>query len=627
MALTRFVYAPPTSGEHKVGICGDFTAWEIKPLENRGGVYEIVLDLKEAVYRYKLIVDGIWMADPANSETEADPFGGFNSILRLGDLAAVSGEQRIAEFEVPRWVQQGIVYQIFPDRFYNGNHLNDPDFSESYYQDCKHEPKTGDMLPPQTEYYHLVTDWKDISGLTQNPYLPIGKPDWWSFYGGDIAGVIQKLDYLVDLGVSIIYFNPLWKAKSNHKYDSADYMSIDPHFGTVYEMQDLVRKAHAKGIRIILDVAFNHTGETFWAFRDCVDRGQKSLWWNWYDWKKWPLPKPLPADFKPKDYYQCWWGIKDMPDLNYDLSRTHPEENAVKNVAEACPNPGLIEHLMQVTRWWLLEIDIDGFRLDVPDEVPYWFWELFRTEVKKCKPDAWLVGELWNNAREWVSPRYFDSVMNYAYFKSPVHELFIQHNITIDEFKYRIMQGLAVYPLPSLKAMMNILGSHDTWRIAELTLEHPSRLKLAILFQMTFVGTPHIYYGDEIGIRGAGDPDNRRPFDWDWESSPEANDLRSYYKNLILLRKNNPVLIDGAMEFDECTETLLSYHRGGGAQRLNICMNLSEQDIDLPLGIDSVLIFCSDLSLKPRNGVYKLRSCSAIIFQNGLSLVKTSSSE
>lgn len=578
MALIRFVYSPLTAGDHQVGICGDFSSWDIIPMENRGGIYELVIDLQDAVYRYKFIVDGNWIPDPANPETETDPFGGFNSVLRLGDIAAVSGEQKIEEFEVPRWVQEGIIYQIFPDRFYNGNPANDPDFLESYYQDCKNAPQPGEFLPPQTEYYHLVQDWHDISGLTQNPLLPEGKPDWWSFYGGDIAGVLKKLDYLVDLGITIIYFNPLWTAKSNHKYDSADYMSIDPHFGTVFEMQDLVRKAHAKGIRIILDVAFNHTGETFWAFRDCVELGERSLWWNWYDWNKWPLPKPLPADFKPKDYYQCWWGIKDMPDLNYDLSRPHPQENAVQDISDAVPNASLVEYLMQVVRWWLLEIDIDGFRLDVPDEVPYWFWELFRIEVKKCKADAWLVGELWNNAREWVSPKYFDSVMNYAYFKSPVHELFIQQVITVDEFKYRIMQGLAVYPLPSLKAMMNLLGSHDTWRISELAQSKPDLLRLAILFQMTALGTPHIYYGDEIGMRGAGDPDNRRPFNWDWQSSAEAVNLREYYKTLISLRKSQPLFVDGEFDFDVCSETVLSYHRESGAERLNILMNLGSKE-------------------------------------------------
>lgn len=592
MALTRFVYTPPTAGQHEVGICGDFSSWEILPMENRGGSYELVLDLDEAIYRYKLIVDGTWMADPSNPESEADPYGGMNSILRLGDKdASRLTQKRIAEFEVPRWVQEGIIYQIFPDRFYNGNPRNDPDFSEAYYQDCKEPPKAGEYLAPQTEYFHLVKDWNDVSGLSQSPWLPKGKPDWWSFYGGDIAGVIKKLDYLVDLGITIIYFNPLWKAKSNHKYDSADYMSIDPHFGTITEMQDLVRKAHAKGIRIILDVAFNHTGETFWAFRDCVDRGDKSLWWNWYDWKKWPLPKPLPAEFDPKDYYQCWWGIKDMPDLNYDLSRAHPEENAVKDIKDAVPNPSLIEYLMLVVRWWLGEIDIDGFRLDVPDEVPYWFWELFRAEVKRIKADAWLVGELWNNAREWVSPKYFDSVMNYAYFKSPVHELFIQQVITIDEFKYRIMQGLAVYPLPSLKAMMNILGSHDTWRIAELAKNNQAALRLAILFQMTFVGTPHIYYGDEIAMRGASDPDNRRPFNWDWESSAESTNLRSYYKSLIEIRRKYPVLIDGEFDFDACSDVLMSYHRGGKEDRMNICMNLSEIEMDIEMTTGATIIF------------------------------------
>ncbi|MDZ4121240.1 MAG: alpha-amylase family glycosyl hydrolase, partial [Candidatus Cloacimonadaceae bacterium] len=205
-------------------------------------------------------------------------------------------------FSIPDWVHNGVIYQIFPDRFCNGNPALDPDFSEAYYQDCRTLPLPGEVLAPHTEYFHLIKDWRDISGLVQSPYMPKGKPDWWSFYGGDIPGITQKLDYLIDLGISIIYLNPIWQAKSNHKYDSADYMKIDPHFGTEEDLHILVTKAHENGIRIILDVALNHTGETFWAFRDCLEHGPFSDYWHWYDFHKFPIPNPLPEDFDPKEY-------------------------------------------------------------------------------------------------------------------------------------------------------------------------------------------------------------------------------------------------------------------------------------------------------------------------------------
>ncbi len=497
-------------------------------------------------------------------------------------------------FSIPAWVGKGIIYQIYPDRFCNGNPANDPDFSEWYYADSKTPPPAGEFLAPEQEYFHLIKDWNDISSLKQSPYLPTGKPDWWSFYGGDIQGVKSKLDYLQDLAIDIIYFNPLWQAKSNHKYDSADYHSIDPHFATTPEMIEFVHLAHAKGIRIILDVAFNHTGETFWAFRDCVEKGPKSPYWNWYDWKKWPLPKPLPPNFKPKEYYQCWWGIKDMPDLNYDLSRHHPEENLVRNIKEAQPNAALVDYLISTVRWWLLDIGIDGFRLDVPDEVPYWFWELFRAEVKKAKPDAWIVGEIWHDAANWVSPLYFDSVMNYAFFKNPVLEFFLFCLIDQAEFIDKIETGLALYPFRALQVMMNMLGSHDTQRIYELCKGDLKKLKLAITFQMCFIGTPHIYYGDEIAMGGSKDPDNRRPFNWDWMQDANARDLRSFYQDLIRIRKANPAFSEGDFSFVDSPKGTIGFTRYTTEQSIYCYLNWSNKPAPLAIPSGAKLLWGKD---------------------------------
>jgi glycosidase len=494
-------------------------------------------------------------------------------------------------FSTPAWVGKSVIYQIFPDRFCNGNPAINPDFSEWYYKDSRTPPAEGELLPPNKEYYHLVEDWKDIKGLKQSTYLPEGKPDWWSFYGGDIAGVKSKLDYLRDLGVDVIYFNPLWKAKSNHKYDSADYQSIDPHFGTAAELGEFVKLSHSKGIRIILDVAFNHTGEAFWAFRDSVDKGTDSPYWNWYDWYKWPLPNPLPLDFKPKEYYQCWWGIKDMPDLNYDLSRHHPDENAIRDINEANPNQPLLEYILGAVRWWLLDIGIDGFRLDVPDEVPFWFWELFRSQVKHSKPDAWIVGEIWHDAVKWVNHQYFDSVMNYAYFKNPVTEFYLLHHINQEEFVRKIESGLALYPFHALTAMMNLLGSHDTYRIFELAKGDVCALKQAIVFQMCFIGAPHVFYGDEIAMRGGKDPDNRRPFDWDWESKALSVELHAFYRELIRIRKEQPVLSEGSFAFLPAEEGLIVIQRKLPDSTAIIYQNVSEQEQKLNISKETRLIF------------------------------------
>ena len=693
MPLIKFSYQPPVGGIREVGIAGDFSAWAILEMADLGGIYALSLHIENGKYRYKFIVDGVWMADPANHLREPDPFGGENSLLIVKSAASPrftwqdvwldpslledrSGQyitlNRMAEdeyelrfnwfpslpaeitavvdgrriplvrvgrtstkdvlhcsftsaansvhvlveikaegrslylgqagltptaenaaplsfdlavlpvFSVPEWVRRGIVYQIFPDRFCNGDHALDPDFSEWYYADSRTPPPAGEFLPAQREYFHLVDDWNDISGLKQSSWLEPGKPDWWSFYGGDLPGVRQKLGYLRDLGVTVIYFNPLWQAKSNHKYDAADFRSVDPHFGSPQDLRELVREAHASGIRVIVDVAFNHTGETFWAFRDCVERGSASLYWNWYDWQKWPLPQPLPPDFKPKEYYQCWWGIKDMPDLNFDLSRTHPSENYVHDIAKAVPNHTLVDHLLECVHWWLVEIGIDGFRLDVPDEVPYWFWQLFRERVKTLRPDAWIVGEIWQSAQAWVGHRYFDSVMNYASFKDPVLEFFILRLSTAEEFRAAIESGLADVPIQALQAMMNMLGSHDTVRVIELAGGDIAKLKLALLFQMTFPGTPHIYYGDEIAMGGGKDPDNRRPFDWDWPHKPVACELREYYAALIKLRSGQPLLQEGEFAFLPAPEGLLAWRRYSASGGLSVVLNHTQQDLAFP---------------------------------------------
>ncbi len=690
MPEISFKYQAPTAGKHSVGITGDFTDWEILDLIDLGGIYILKLDVEPGLYRYKLIVDGNWIADPGNPRQEPDPFGGQNSILEVGseitlglswkqareDLSLLdkgqpehlelnrlkerefelrfnwqsslegiltawidgrehplfrSGEtgnravwhcrfsnsqaevgiliqvqtkdvclwwgeggftflrdeakpllaklSTLPVFSVPDWVRSAVIYQIFPDRFRNGDPANDPDFSEDYYADCRTPPPPGEMLSPQTEYYHLVKDWNDISGLKQSPWLAKGTPDWWSFHGGDLAGVRQKLPYLVDLGINVIYFNPLWQAKSNHKYDALDFRRVDPHFGGDKELRALVREAREVGIRVILDVAFNHTGADFPAFRDCVEKGPESEYWHWYDWFKWPLPDPLPADFKAKEHYQCWWGIKDMPDLNFDLSRVHPAENHVKDIHQAVPNQPLVEHILECARWWLLEMDVDGFRLDIPDEVPYWFWELFRAQVKKWKPQAWIVGEIWQSARGWVGSRYFDSVMNYAYFKDPVLEHFILEIIDQNSFLKRIREGLAQYPLQAAEAMMNLLGSHDTVRIHELAKGKTDRLKLALLFQMTFVGAPHIYYGDEIGMPGGRDPDNRRPFNWDWETEKEARELREHYQALIRLRKCDPLFTEGEFRFLPGADGLLAWQRYDSSASITVAANLSAEEL------------------------------------------------
>ena len=484
----------------------------------------------------------------------------------------------VQAFLTPDWVKDGIIYQIFPDRFYNGNAENNPDFSEWYYEGINIAPQKGKLLKKYTQYFHFVDDWNDILGLKKSPFHAHDQegyqPDYNSFYGGDIEGVRQKLDYLEDLGITIIYFNPLFEAKSNHKYDAVDYMKLDPHFGTDEEFKMFVDEAHQRGIRIIIDCAFNHTGETFWAFQEGMKKGPRSEYYNWYEWKKWPMPDPnVIPNFKPLDYYECWWGYGEMPNLNYDLNEINPSENATKNIDLAEPNWEVVNYVLNVAEYWISDMDLDGFRLDVPNEVPFWFWKLFREKVKSIKPDAYLVGELWSNAIDWVNNDYFDAVMNYAYFKDPVMLFFNKRNCSAKVFDRDLKPGRLSYPTQATQVMMNIIDSHDTFRYLESCKGEIPQLELAVLFQMTYVGTPHIWYGDEVGMKGAHDPDCRRPFNWEYTEDLEKVALRDYYKKLIQIRKEYSCLRTGSFNTIIADGMVYGYSRSDVNSSISVIIN------------------------------------------------------
>jgi glycosidase len=502
---------------------------------------------------------------------EITPFYSPNRCFRF-----VPGKSEV--FDVPEWIQRGIIYQIYPDRFCNGDPKRNPDFYEYYYDGMNTLPMEGKKLSWGKSYYHIVEKWDDIDCLKVNPLHPEGKPDWWAFYGGDLPGLNRKLDYLKELGITAIYLNPVFPARSPHRYDAADYLRVDPHLGTNDEFRQFVASCHDAGIRIILDVAFNHTGDTHPAFMDCLEKGPASPYWHWYEFKQWPVPHTSTPGFRAADYYQCWWGMGDLPELDYDLSRPGYLENGIQDIEGAEPNHDVVNHILDVAAFWIGKMDIDGFRLDVPNEVPFWFWEIFRKRVKALKPDAYLVGEIWSNASEWVSPRYFDAVMNYAYFKDPVMRFFIMRKCTAAKFDHDLRPGLLDYPPQAARAMMNLLDSHDTHRFLEAAGGDYRKLRLAVLFQMTYVGTPHIYYGDEVGMMGGKDPDNRRPFDWNYTEDPEKVALREYYRQLIMLRKAHLALSIGEYRPLFTTGRIYAYLRSYQNEHILIILNNEDTD-------------------------------------------------
>ncbi len=509
------------------------------------------------------------------------------------------------------WIQKGVFYQIFCDRFCNGNSEINPDFNEWYYS-----PQKNKLSPAvRQQQYFLEKDWSKINFLKENSAKKHSV-----FYGGDLFGVREKLPYLKDIGVTIIYFNPLVKSESNHKYDTYDYFSIDPHFGENSEFKILVQEAHQKGISIILDFAFNHVGVGFFAFQDCLKNGKNSEYSNWFDCHQYPLPEKIPDDFKASDYYQCWWGHATLPDLNYDLDRQHPAENYISDIKDANVNKPLVDYLLKVVEFWLIEMDIDGFRLDVPNEVPFWFWKLFKDKVKFLKPNAYLIGEIWHNATEWLD-NYFDAVMNYSYFREPVLQYFALQNWSTEKFVSVVLEGLHHYGFCNLSLMMNLLDSHDTHRFLESAIGDIRKLKLALIFQMTWIGTPHIFYGDEVGLMGGNDPDNRRPMNWDFYKNQKLSNLHDFYKKIISIRKANSVLIFGEVEIIHSKQNVLVYKRSLLKEEIFILINNSEETKQIDLFLDGEFTeIISQKNYKPKQGKLRIQipSLSGLILKKQL---------
>ncbi|MCD4691051.1 hypothetical protein K8S17_06260 [bacterium] len=524
-------------------------------------------------YRFAL-TDGetvLWLGPLGIVPSEEMERAGYYELRMLDSVA----------FETPDWVKEGIFYQIFPERFRNGDTSNDPDFSEWYYEGKTDPPSSGKT---NGEYFHLVEDWYDVGGLSHSPHRTDGKPDWYSFYGGDVAGLRAGLDYLEDLGITIIYLNPLFESKSSHKYDAVDYRVIDPHMGTNEEFAAFVADCHERGIRVVLDLAINHTGETHWAFSDTREKGVESEYWDWYEWHRWPLPDGELSG--GGDDYDCWWGFGQMPNLNFDLSRPNPEEAGIIDIGDADPNWPLVNHLLDVAEYWLAEIGVDGYRLDVAGEVPFWFWELFRERVKSVKPDAYINGELWGASPEYVNGRYYDAVMNYEFFRNPVLGFIAHESTAAEDFDRALAPGRLIYAQEGVLAQMNLVGSHDTARFLRECDGNTAKVRLAALFAMTYVGAPHLYYGDEIAMDGGGDPDCRRTFLWNWAEDLDRVEMHDYFRDLISIRREHSCLVYGSFETLLARGPVYAYRRDGEDGSAVVVMNVSDRDVtvNVPLG-------------------------------------------
>ena len=356
---------------------------------------------------------------------------------------------------IPYWVQDAIFYQIFPDRFANGDTNNDP-------------PNIQAWGSPPTS---------------------------WGFQGGDLRGIITQFNYLLDLGINALYLNPIFHSPSNHRYNTTDYYKIDPHLGDLSDFKALLEVAHANQVRVILDGAFNHCSRGFFAFTDLLENQANSAYKDWFHVQRYPVDAYSPAH---RDTYLAWWGYQSMPKFNTN-------------------NREVRRYLLDIARYWV-ELGADGWRLDVPNEIDDdSFWAEFRHVVKSINRDAYLVGEIWTADTRWVGNEHFDGLMNYP-LRDAVLEFLTGSGLLATGFADRVENLLKLYPHEHAYSMYLSLGSHDTERIRTKLDGDIGKVKLAYTFLFAYPGAPAIYYGDEIGMLGGKDPECRAAFPWNGES-------------------------------------------------------------------------------------------------------------
>ena len=337
---------------------------------------------------------------------------------------------------------------------------------------------------------------------------------------GDIRGIIDHLDYIRDLGIDVIYMTPIFKSDSCHKYDTIDYYQIDPSFGTAEDLRELVQKAHQYGIKVVLDAVFNHTGRDFFAFKDILENKEKSKYLDWYFIDKFPLDN----ESGQAPNFKCFGYYSGMPKLNLK-------------------NPEVEKYVTDVACYWLKECDIDGWRMDVGDEISHYFWKHFRRAVKAVKKDALIIGEIWHYAGDFLEGDEWDTVMNYPFYLNLI-DLLADEKIGVSRFIQNLgyMKGRLnkkCYPL-----MWNLIDSHDTARFLHLC-NNKQKQHLAAAFQLLMPGMPMIYYGDELAMPGANDPDCRRGMYWDEEY--RDNGMLEWYKRLIQVRRTHACIVEGEL--------------------------------------------------------------------------------
>ncbi len=398
----------------------------------------------------------------------------------------------------PDWAKNAVFYQIFPDRFAFSESVKKPQGLEPWYS------------PPTVHGYK----------------------------GGDLLGVVEKLDYLQELGVTALYFNPVFQSASNHRYHTHDYFQVDPMLGGNAALREMLDESHKRGMKVVLDGVFNHASRGFFQFHDILENGDKSPYLDWFHVRNYPLNAYGGGDIG----YDAWWGLPALPKFNTNTL-------AVR------------EFLFSVATFWL-HFGIDGWRLDVPNEIADdTFWQEFRTRCRNVNPECYIVGEIWDGATRWLQGDQFDAVMNYplaraiyGFVAEDINDAEVKRSgfqkinkLDALEFTTELALLFSQHRPEVVDAQLNLLGSHDTPRALTILQDDEAAFRLAILLQLFLPGVPCLYYGDEIGLAGKHDPDNRAAMPWQGELHWNQS-LRAYIKQLLSLYHQHPALRRGVFK-------------------------------------------------------------------------------
>ena len=554
-------------------------------------------------------------------------------LVPVAVLVALLAVATAAQPAPPAWAQDAVWYQIFPERFANGDPTNDPTRASLESPDA-----AGDdwAVTPWTADWYARAPWEQARG-----------PDFYDDgvfdrrFGGDLQGVMDRIPYLDSLGVTAVYFNPVFWAASLHKYDATSYHHIDPFFGPdpagdvarvadetadpstwVWTSADrlfldMVDAFHQRGIRVVIDGVFNHTGTRFWAFQDIRDAQQASPVADWYEVTAWDDPATEADEFD----WNGWWGYKPLAVL-------------ANNEDETDLHPGVKAHVFGITRRWMdpdgdgdPSDGVDGWRLDVAGEVPDGFWRDWNALVADLNPDALTVAEEWGDARDYLARTGFQSTMNYHALAIPLDAFAFDGRIDAATFADEVTSRFEAFPEATRPALMNILAGHDTDRLASMIVNgrlggHFDRLagprgttaylvraprreerdlqRAVVLLQMALPGAPLVYYGDEAGMWGADDPDDRKPMVWpdltyaDEVLAPRGlardpdpvafdHDLFAFYRRAIALRQSDAVLRRGTLETLAAEGRAIAFGRTLDGDRRVVAFNAGDTSAFLPM--------------------------------------------